>query len=446
MHAPDPGLSVVRSTPPPGTGPVLRLGLEDRPAPAAGLLYAVQHVMIMFGAMLASPLAIGQLLGMDPAQRSLLITGIMLGAGIGTLLSSLGAFWVGGRLPLLLGPYAVFIGPFVAIAHLEGLAAAATAMMTGGVALLALSPLVGRLRPAFPPLVIGTLLLMTGIGLIKIAVNLAVGANTPYFAKPVAAAMLLGSMLLIVVLLTFTKGFVRSLSVFLTVVAVYAVAASIGLANLQPVWNAAWFQLPHLLPFGLAWPSPGAVTTVLIYQLVSAIYTMSITIALCNMLQVEASLRRVRGAIAADGLGSFITTLLGGVPLISYDQNVGAIALTGIGSRFVVAIAGLLLAAASFLPKVTALITSVPPFVLGGTLIFMFGTIAVVGVQILAPHLQSQRNILIVAIALALSVAVSFAPPALFDMVAPSARPFMSDGIVLGTIAAVVLNLVLPAS
>jgi xanthine/uracil permease len=171
---------------------------------------------------------------------------------------------------------------------------------------------------------------------------------------------------------------------------------------------------------------------------------MSITLALCSMLKIEGTERRVRGAVAADGLGSAIAALFGGVPLISYDQNVGAISLTGVGSRFVVAMAGAILVVMALLPKIGALIAIVPPFVLGGTLIFMFGMIGAVGVGILADSLRKQRDLLLFAASLGLSAAVDFAPPALFASLPESVRILAADGIVVGTIVAVVLNVVLP--
>jgi NCS2 family nucleobase:cation symporter-2 len=131
--------------------------------------------------------------------------------------------------------------------------------------------------------------------------------------------------------------------------------------------------------------------------------------------------------------------------LISYDQNVGAISLTGVGSRFVVAIAGVILVLMALLPKIGALIAIVPPFVLGGTLIFMFGMIGAVGVSILADSLRSQRDLLLFAASLGLSTAVNFAPAALFEVFPQSVRILAADGIVIGTVVAVVLNLVLPA-
>src|SRR4029079_3685044 len=123
------------------------------------------------------------------------------------------------------------------------------------------------------------------------------------------------------------------------------------------VAKAPWFRLPSILPFGaFVWPQTSGLITVLVFHLVAAVYTMSITLALCRMLGVEGTERRVRGAVAAAGLGSAVAALFGGVPLISYDQNVGAISLTGVGSRFVVAVAGLVLIVIALLPKVGALL------------------------------------------------------------------------------------------
>jgi uric acid transporter len=437
---PDPQLTAPRHAAP----IALRYGLEARPAPGAMLLFAMQHVMIMFGAMLASPLAISAALGLDPATRGAAVTGTMLGCGLGTVISALGVFGIGGRLPLLLGGYTVFIAPVVAVARLESLGAAVAAMMIGALVLLAASPLIGKLRRLFPPVVVGTLLLLTGISLVKLGVGLAVGANTPFFARPVTLVLLVASMLAIALIFAFGRGMTRLLAVFLTVVGVYLLAALLGLANPAPLFAAPWFAVPRLLPLGLAWPSLGAVAGMLVYYLAAAVYTTSITVALCDMLGVQGNEARVRGAVSADALGSVIATLFGGVPLISYDQNVGAVALTGVGSRFVVATSGALLVLLAFVPKAVALVTIVPPFVLGGTLIFMFGMIAAVGARILGPFLGNQRDQLVVALSVGLSAAVGFAPPQVFADFAPSLRVLLSDGIIVGTLAAVALNSVLP--
>jgi uracil-xanthine permease len=423
----------------------LRYKLEDKPGPIPMVLFGLQHVLVMFTAMIAAPLVIGQLLDLSPELRTTMITGVMLGCGIGTIVSALGVFWIGARLPLLLGAYAVYIGPVVAMAKTTSLAAATTAMIIGGLVLFVLSPLLGKLRPLFPPVVVGTLLVITSETLIRIAVNIASGVNTPYAGQPITIFLALGSIVLILAINRMTRGFMRALSVFLALVCLYVISFPLGLANFNLVENAPWVRLPSIAPYGgLAWPSTAGLITVIVYHLIAAVYTMSITLALCSMLRIDGTERRVRGAVAADGIGSAVAALFGGVPLISYDQNVGAISLTGVGSRFVVAAAGVILILMALLPKVGALIAIVPPFVLGGTLIFMFGMIGAVGVGILADSLRSQRDLLLFAASVGLATAVNFAPPTLFQSVPESLRILAADGIVIGTVIAVGLNLVLP--
>ncbi len=423
----------------------LRYALEDKPGALASALFGLQHVLVMFTAMIAAPLVIGQLLNLPPDLRTTMLTGVMLGCGIGTMISALGLGFVGARLPIVLGAHSVYIGAVVAMAKASSLAAASTAMMLGGLFLFALSPIIGKMRALFPPVVIGTLLVVTGITLIRIAVSIAAGANTPHAGNPLVFAFAVGSVALILAVNRLTTGFLRALSVFIALVCLYLISIPLGLADFAVVANAPWFRLPAVLPYGsLAWPQTSGLITVLVYHLVAAIYTMSITLALCSMLGVEGTEDRVRGAVAADGLGSAVAALFGGVPLISYDQNVGAVSLTGVGSRFVVAVAGAILILMALVPKIGALIAIVPPFVLGGTLIFMFGMIAAVGVGILADSMKSQRDLLLLAASLGLAMAVDFAPPALFEALAPSLRVLAADGIVVGTVLAVLLNLVLP--
>jgi uracil-xanthine permease len=331
------------------------------------------------------------------------------------------------------------------MAKISGLAAASTAMLIGGVVLFVVSPIIGKMRALFPPAVVGTLLIITGITLIRIAVNIAAAVNTPYAGNPLGVALAVGSIVLILAINRLTRGFWRALSVFLALLCLYLIAIPLGLTNFAVVVNAAWFQLPSIAPYGwFVWPQTAGLITVLVYHFVAAIYTTSITLALCKMLGVEGTERRVRGAVAADGLGSAIAALFGGVPLISYDQNIGVVSLTGVGSRFVVAAAGAILILMALVPKIGALIAIVPAFVLGGTLIFMFGMIAALGVGILADSMRSQRDLLLLAASVGLAMAVDFAPPALFDQVPPALRILASDGIVVGTVAAILLNLLLP--
>ena len=423
----------------------LRYGVDDRPSFLPSILFGLQHVLIMFSAMIVTPLVVGQMLDLSAELRSVMFAGVMLGCGIGTVISALGVSWIGARLPLLLGSYTLYIGPIVAIGKTQGLGAATAAMLTGGLMLMALSLVIGKIRALFPPVVIGILLVVTGLSLMKIATNVALGTNTPYFGKPITIVFLIGSVVLIGFIANLQNKLLRSLSVLISVAILYAVGITMGLANFDAVGTAPWFRLPTFLPYGIGWPNSGALSTILIDHLVAAIYTMSIALALCGMLGIDQPARRVRGAVAGDGLGSVIAELFGGVSLISYDQNVGAITLTGVASRFVVATAGGILIAMAFFPKLGAAIGMIPPFLLGGALLFMFGMIVVVGVKILSTTPLGQRDILLIAISVGLSMITNFAPASVFDTLSPSIKIFASDGIVVGTLAAILLNMALPS-
>jgi uric acid transporter len=422
----------------------LRYGIDDRlPFPQL-MLYGLQHVLIMFSNVMVTPLVLGQALDLPADSRYALFSGVMLGCGIGTMVSSLGVFWVGARLPLLLGTYTIYLGPVIAIGKAQGLGAVTVAMLMGGLMLLAVSPIIGKIRSLFPPVVIGIILVVTGIALMKIATNVALGANTPYYGKPITLAFLLGSVVLVGIVANLANRQIRSLSVLFSVVVVYLVGVATGLGNLAAINDAPWVRLPTFLPYGLTWPNAAGLTTILVDHLVAAIYTMSITLALSAMVGIEQSDRRVRGAVAGDGFGSIIAALFGGVSLISYDQNVGAISLTGVASRFVVAAAGAILVVLAFFPKLGAVVGVVPPFLLGGTLLFMFGMIAVVGIKIFSTTVLRQRDVLLIAISVGLSVFTNFAPASVFEAISPSIRIIATDGMVVGTLTAVLLNLILP--
>jgi uric acid transporter len=422
----------------------LRYGVDDKLPLGQLMLYGLQHVLIMFSNVMVTPLVLGQALDLSPDLRYVLFSGVMLGCGVGTIISSLGVSWIGARLPLLLGTYTIYLGPAIAIGKVQGLGAVTVAMLMGGLMLLIISPIIGKLRSLFPPVVIGIIMVVTALSLMKIATNVALGANTPYYGKPITVAFLLGSIVLVAVIANLKNKHIRSLSVLISVIILYLVGIAVGLGNVSAIGDAPWIRLPTILPYGVALPNSAGLTTILIDHLVAAIYTMSITLALCAMVGVQQSERRVRGAVAGDALGSIVSAMFGGVSLISYDQNVGAISLTGVASRFVVAASGLILVVLAFFPKLGAIVGVIPTFLLGGTLLFMFGMILVVGIKILSTASLTHRDILLIAISVGLTMITNFAPSSVFETFPPSIKIIATDGMVVGTLMAVLLNLILP--
>ncbi|SRR5579875_612769 len=419
--------------------------IEDYPGFWKSALFGLQHVLVMFTAMIGAPLIVAKILNMPPDMRVTIVTASMLGSGIGTLISSLGLSFVGPRLPIVMGVFYVFIGPIVSVTHQISLAAAMTAVMVGGVIQFAISPIVGKLHRFFPPIVSGTILVVIGTCLLKLAMNVAVGANTPAYGKPTTLFLATLMIVVILVISRFGTGIFKSLSLFLAMVVGYVAAGAFGLINFGSVLEARWFTIPTVMPYGgFVWPGIVPIVTMVVCFLAAAGETTGHTLAVSEICGVEASEARIRGAVSNDGLSSFISSLFGGIPLTSYSQNIGAISITGVGSRFVVAFGGVFLILMSLVPKLGAIIALMPAPVLGGALIFMFGMIASVGVQIIGKSMNTRRDMILFAASIGVALALFNAPPDALNAIPPIARIFFGDGIVMGIATAFVLNLLLP--
>jgi len=419
--------------------------LADYPGPVRTALFGIQHVLVMFTAMVGGPLIVGRLLNLPEGTRIAMVSGTMIGCGIATMISALGMGFIGPRLPIVMGVFYIFIGPIVAIAKDVNLAAAMTALIIGGAVQFAWSPLIGKLHRFFPPIVTGTTILLIGTGLMKIGINVASGFNTPAFGKPLTIGLAALMIVLILAISRYARGFVKALSLFVTMVIGYFIAAAVGLIDLSMVEKAGWVAVPTPFPYGgLEWPGLIGVITVIVCFFATAVETTGHTLAVSRICGVPAEGWRIRGAVSNDGLGSALSALFGGMALTSYSQNIGVISLTGVGSRFVVAFGGFFLVLMALVPKVGAIIALMPNAVLGGVLLFMFGMVASVGVDIIGRNMTSRRDALILAASLGVGLGIQAAPPGAFDAIPQALRILVTDGIVMGILLAMVLNLVFP--
>ena len=419
--------------------------LNDYPGPVKTALFGIQHVLVMFTAMVGGPLIVGRLLNLPEETRILMVSGTMIGCGIATVISALGLGFIGPRLPIVMGVFYIFIGPIVAIAKEVSLAAAMTALIIGGAVQFAWSPLIGKLHRFFPPIVTGTTILLIGTGLMKIGINVASGFGTPAFGKPLTLGLAALMIVMILAISRYAKGFIRALSLFVTMIIGYVIAAAVGLIDISMVEKAGWVAVPQPFPYGgLAWPGLIGVITVIVCFFATAVETTGHTLAVSRICGVPAEGWRIRGAVANDGLGSAVSALFGGMALTSYSQNIGVISLTGVGSRFVVAFGGAFLILMALVPKMGAIIALMPNAVLGGVLLFMFGMVASVGVDIIGRNMTSRRDALILAASLGVGLGIQAAPPGAFEAIPPELRILVTDGIVMGILLAMVLNLVFP--
>jgi NCS2 family nucleobase:cation symporter-2 len=321
--------------------------------------------------------------------------------------------------------------------------------LIAGIIHFALGGVIQKLRFMFPPLVTGLVILAIGLYLIPVAIKYAAGGAADFqMAADSFGSLMHWTVALTVVVLSLvckflTKGLVSNAAILIGLLGGYAVAMAMGMVNFGGVAKAAWFQVPTVMPYGFE-ISIGAVIGVTLVSIVSAIETVGDTSATTKAgAGRDATDDEIAGATYADGLGTAVAAVFGGLPNTSFSQNVGIVGMTGIMSRHVVSIAGTILVVCGLIPKIGAAVASMPLPVLGGGVIVMFGMVAAAGMNMLTEVKMSRRNMIIISVSLAVGLGLNLVPSAVQHL--PGIWKTLATSAVAPTaLLAVVLNLALP--
>lgn len=464
---------------------------EVLPAPRLAAL-GIQHVLVMYAGAIAVPLIVGRALKLEPEQVAFLISADLFVCGIVTIIQSLGATqWFGVKMPVMMGVTFAAVGPMVSIAVAnpgpDGARTLFGAIIAAGLIGMIIAPLVGRLLRFFPPVVTGTIILVIGVSLMRIGVNWIfgnpVGPTAPKIVNPEhaawlksateaaaaqgatlpapppgmalaasvqnaayaplanigVAAIVLASILLIA---KFGRGFIANIAVLLGIVIGGVIAALLGMMSFGKVASAGWFALVTPFQFGMPIFDPVMLLTMVLVLIVVFIESTGMFLALSEMTGKKLSRSALTAGLRTDGLGTFIGGIFNTFPYTSFSQNVGLVGVTGVRSRFVCVAGGIILIVLGLIPKMAALVESLPTFVLGGAGLVMFGMVAATGIRILSNvDFKTQRNnLFIVAVSLGFGMIPLVAPD--FKMWMPHAiHPLIDSGILLATISAVILNM-----
>jgi xanthine permease len=425
------------------------------PGYALAVPLGIQHVLAMFVSNLTPPIIIAGTAGFgfgspDPSELIYMIQMSMLFAGIATLMQTIGLGPVGARLPLVQGTSFAYIPvmiPIVAGKGVEAMAALTTAALIGGIVHGALSVFVGRVRFALPPLITGLVVLMIGLSLMRIGVQYSAGGvpaiGTPSFGA--AQSWLLAGVVVVATLglKFFARGIWSTASVLLGLLAGYLVALMMGRISFEAVAAAPIAMVPSPFHFGFAL-SASAVLGFVLTGFVSSIESIGDVEAICEgTAGRRASDAELKGAVAADGVGTALAAVFGAMPNTTFSQNVGLIAITGMMSRHVVTLGAVFLILCGLLPKIGAVVTTIPIEVLGGGVIVMFGMVASAALAMLSAVDWNQRNMLVFGVSLSLALGLQLEPDAVAHL-PETARILMTSGVLPAAVMAIVLNLVLP--
>ena len=411
----------------------------------------LQHVLAMFASNVTPSIIIAGAAGLafGGAEQIYLIQMAMLFAGIATLFQTIGAGPIGSRLPIMQGTSFAFVGVLAGVAATQGLSVALTACIIAGLIHFALGSIIQNLRFMFPPLVTGLVILAIGLYLIPVAIKYSAGGAAEFQmnAESFGSLMHWSVALTVVVVSLFckfmTKGLISNAAVLIGLIAGYIVAIFMGMVSFGGVAKSAWFQIPEVMPYGFEF-SLGAVIGVTLVSIVSAIETVGDTSATTKAgAGRDATDEEISGATYADGLGTAVAGVFGGLPNTSFSQNVGIVGMTGIMSRHVVTIAGIIMIICGLIPKIGAVISSMPLPVLGGGVIVMFGMVAAAGMNMLSTISMNRRNMIIISVSLAIGLGLNLVPSAV-QYLPGIWKTLATSAVVPTALIAVVLNLALP--
>ena len=411
----------------------------------------LQHVLAMFASNVTPSIIVAGAAGLQfgGAEQVYLIQMAMLFAGIATLFQTIGFGPVGARLPIMQGTSFAFVGVLAGIAATQGLGVALTSCIIGGLIHFALGSVIANIRYLFPPLVTGLVILAIGLYLVPVGIKYAAGGAADFQMAAESFGSLMHwtvALTVIVVALGFkfmTKGILSNAAILLGLIAGYLVAFMFGMVNFAAVSKASWVTGLQTLPYGFEF-NLGAVIGVTLVSIVSAVETVGDTSATAKAgAGREATDEEISGATYADGLGTAVAGVFGGLPNTSFSQNVGIVGMTGIMSRHVVTIAGAIMVICGLVPKIGAIIASMPLPVLGGGVIVMFGMVAAAGLNVLSEIKMSRRNMIIIALSLSIGLGFNLVPSAVQYL--PGIWKTLATSAVAPTaFLAIILNQILP--
>ena len=427
------------------------------PPIAKAIPLGIQHVLAMFISNVTPAIIVAGAAGFGFGSNSpdfpvliYMIQMSMLFAGVATLIQTIGIGPVGAKMPVVQGTSFAFLPimiPLVAGQGVEALPALFGGVLVGGLFHALLGTFIGKIRFALPPLITGIVVLLIGLILLKVGIQYAAG-GVPAIGKPEYGSLLNWSVAGSVIVVTlglkfFARGMWSVAAVLIGLIVGYIFAYALGMVSFANVGRAAVFEVPELFPFGVEFTT-AAIIGFCLMAFVSAVETVGDVSGIAKGgAGREATDKEIVGATYADGLGSAVAGLFGALPNTSFSQNVGLVAMTGVMSRHVVTIGAIFLVLAGLIPKVGAIVTTIPIEVLGGGVIVMFGMVAAAGLSMLAEVTWNRRNMIIFAVSMAFGLGLYLEPGAL-QHVPDSIRVMLASGLLPAAFIAIILNLILP--
>ncbi|UCZ51802.1 uracil permease [Bacillus shivajii] len=396
------------------------------------IVLSIQHLFAMFGATILVPM----LVGLSPAVA-------LVSSGLGTLAYLL---VTRGQIPAYLGSSFAFIMPIIAAMTIGGPEGAMigsffAGLVYGVVALIIKATGIHWLMALLPPIVVGPVIMVIGLGLAGVAIDMAMNDADGFYNGTYFSVALI-TLFITIIASIFFKGFFGLIPILIGIVGGYFVAYFQGLVDFTPVREANWIQAPDfIVPFVTY--SPAFSWEIIAIMVPIALVTLSEHIG--DQMVLSKVVKRnfikkpgLHRSIFGDGIATVISSFIGGPPNTTYGENIGVVALTRVFSVFVIGGAATIAIIFGFVGKVSALITTIPTPVMGGVSILLFGIIASNGLRMLIDNnvdIGKKRNLIISSVILV--VGIGGAIIQVTDAIEVA-------GMALATVIGILLNFILP--
>ena len=412
---------------------------EEKHSQAAVL--GLQHLLAMYSGSILVPIMIAGALGYSAEQLTYLISTDIFMCGVATFLQLQLNKYFGIGLPVVLGVAFQSVAPLIMIGQSHGSGAMFGALIVSGIYVVLISGVFSKVADLFPSVVTGSVITTIGLTLIPVAIG-NMGNNVE---KPTAQSLILAAVTVLIILLIniFTKGFVKSISILIGLVIGTFIAGCMGLVDLTPVSQAPIVHIPTPFYFGAPKFEFSSISMMCIIATVSMVESTGVYLALSDLTKDPIDSKRLRNGYRAEGLAVLLGGIFNTFPYTGFSQNVGLVKLSGIKTRLPIYYAAGFLVLLGLVPKFGALAQIIPNPVLGGAMLVMFGFVSIQGMQILArvDFEHNEHNFLIAAVSI--SAGVGLNGSSLFNSLPSSLQMFFSNGIVMASLIAIILNAVL---
>lgn len=403
----------------------------------------IQHVLAMYAGAVIVPLIVGGAIGLTTEQLTYLVAIDILMCGVATILQVMSNRFFGIGLPVVLGCTFTAVGPMIAIGGDYGVSAIYGAIIVSGVVVILISGFFGKLVKFFPPVVTGSVVTIIGITLIPVAINnMGGGQGAEDFGSVSNILLAFGTLLFIVLLYRFSTGFIKAISILIGIVGGTIVATFMGKVDFSPVRDSDFFHMVQPFYFGTPTFEASPIITMTLVAIVSLVESTGVYFALGDMLGKKIEKEDLTKGYRAEGIAVVLGGVFNSFPYTTFSQNVGLMQISGVKTKTVIYITGAMLIVLGFIPKIASLTTIIPESVLGGAMIAMFGMIVAQGIKMLSKVVSdTEDNSMIIACSIGIGLGVTVVPE-LFAELPKNMEILTSNGIVAGSVTAIVLNIV----